>query len=108
MDAVVWMNVGLGIIWATLFVYLNNLRKRVWYARILLQSDYLYVANRLYKLHTIWGKVADLMAMYRRYNLSPEDKVGIAELFKEVSDIMEEENGEESLREGRRNQVPVK
>lgn len=105
MDAVVWLNVILGIVWATMFIYLNNLRKAVWISRIHLHADYVYVASRLYKLHTIWGRIADIVGIYKGYNLSPRDQESIMTLLKEVSNIMEGENGEEFIREGRGDEI---
>lgn len=107
MDAITWLNLVLAIVWATLFMYLLNLRKRVWIARIRLHGDYMYIASRIYKLHAIWGRVARIVAMCDKYNLTPEDKKTVSTLFREVAEIMEESDGEESLRESRGDSVPV-
>ncbi len=105
MDAVMWLNVVLGIVWATMFIYLNNLRRSVWLSKINLHADYMYVASRLCKLDTIWRSIAKIVGIYRKYDLSPEDQENIMALLNEVSDIMEKENGKEFICEGRGNQI---
>lgn len=107
MEGILWLNIGLGIFWASLFMYILYERRKVVVLRMLLDDDYRGLVYRVNRLRRVWKSIGKMGNMYQQYDLSPDDRREISQMYILAIDILEEEEkhekGTESLCESGRN-----
>lgn len=92
MDTVTAVNIGLGIFWATLFVYLVHERRKVQFMRMMLNDDFRILAYRINKLRRVWPNMGRVITLYEKYEVTTDDREEIKKLYAMIIDLMEEES----------------
>ncbi len=91
MDTVTWVNIGLGVFWGSMFVYLVIERRKIQFMRMMINEDFRMLTYRIHKLRGVWVNMSRALALYDKYEVSPEDKKHLTQLYAMVIEVMEGE-----------------
>lgn len=91
MDTLTWINVGLGIFWGSMFLYLVIERRKIQFLRMMMNEDFRVITYKIHKLRGVWASMSRALAVYDKYEVTPEDKERITQLYTLVVEVMEGE-----------------